>query len=106
MNDKAIKEWVKQDDIVKDACSRVCRGKYGIATHNVEDVIDRTIELTIDFTLREVNAEKENIRQKLIESLKQYEKENIDTVRQSRLFAVMLNDIVEIINRCFGGKND
>ena len=44
----------------------------------------------------------ETLRQKLIEDLKQYEKENIDTVRQSRLFAVMLNDIVEIINKRFG----
>ena len=40
----------------------------------------------------------------MIESLKQYEKENIDTVRQSRLFAVMLNDVVEIINKRFEVK--
>jgi len=48
----------------------------------------------------------ETLRQKLIEDLKQYEKENIDTIRQSRLFAVMLNDIVEIINKRFGVNHD
>jgi len=102
MNDKAIKEWVKQDEIVKDACSRVCRGKYGIATHNVEDVIDRTIELTIDFTLREVNAEKENIRQKLIEGLNKYLENHFSGINLD----FQKHKIEEIINRCFGGKND
>ena len=99
MNDKAIKEWVKQNGIVEEVI-------YGVNDDLVKQAIDQAIDLAIKKTMREANAEKEDIRQKLIESLKQYEKENIDTVRQSRLFAVMLNDIVEIINRCFGGKND
>ena len=99
MNDKAIKEWVKQNGIVEEVM-------YGVNDDLVKQAIDQAIDLAIKKTMREANAEKENIRQKLIEDLKQYEKENIDTVRQSRLFAVMLNDIVEIINRCFGGKND
>jgi len=99
MNDKAIKEWVKQNGIVEEVM-------YGVNDDLVKQGIDQAIDLAIKKTMREANAEKENIRQKLIEDLKQYEKENIDTVRQSRLFAVMLNDIVEIINSCFGGKND
>ena len=49
-----IKKWVKQDAIVKDACSRVCRGRYGIATYKVEVAIDQAIDLAIEKTLDEL----------------------------------------------------
>jgi len=67
--------------------------------------IDQAINLAIAFTLREAEIEKQILRQKLMEDLKHYEKENIDTVRQSRLFTFMLNDIVEIVNKRFEGDN-
>ncbi|MCD6261626.1 MAG: hypothetical protein J7J52_01205 [Deltaproteobacteria bacterium] len=107
INREKIKKWVKQDLIVKDLFREKDLSFDSVLDSVTTEVaVNRAIDLAIKKTMREANAEKENIRQKLIEDLKQYEKENIDTVRQSRLFAVMLNDMVEIINKRFGVKED
>jgi len=63
-----IKKWVKQDLIVKDLFREKDLSFDSILDSvTTEVVVNRAIDLAIEKTLREANAEKEILRQKLIE---------------------------------------
>jgi len=67
-----IKKWVKQDLIIKDVCNRIPHRDeaFGFTYYDINErgaervklAIDQAIDLAIEKTLREVNAEKERIK--------------------------------------------
>ena len=108
-----IKKQVKEDAVVKDACSRVCRGKYGIATIDIEDAIDKAIELTVDEVLKKVNAEEDSIYQKLVEDVNNQIKSigmfPADTDCRKTCKEIIMSELRKvrnIINKCFEVENE
>ena len=106
-NEEKMHEIKKDLSDLKEHLKRMVNkaSTMGWNTKQVHDAIDRIVDehnKTIELAIEGINAEKEDIRQKLIESLSKYLEKHFSGINLD----FQKHKIEEIINRCFEVENE